>query len=222
MNYVYFNSGAAVPLNKLSNLNRAPVVLTAETITPALLAVNAKLSEWVRVGEPLHFGTIEHLWHALKALDRDTFIAFTESGRFGRFDATVFAEFFPGNGVAKHAYWAKKQNSGIIPKLASNRKYGVRLGVGKSLKYERERNQDNVQRAVWRDLLTRKYVANKLHRDTLLSTGDKTLVEFEKGSTLARPSFWGGCVRDGTVVGENFMGQMLQEVRSKLKEQSTE
>lgn len=217
MNFVYFNSGAVEPFNRLSNLNHAPVELTAETVTAELLAVNSKLGEWVRSGETLRFETIEHLWHALKALDRATFLEFTSSGRFGRFNAAVFAEFFPGQGAEKHAYWSKKQNNGIIPKLASNRKYGTRLGVGKSLKYEREQNPEAVQRAVWQDLLSRKYIANKLHRDALLATGDKTLIEFDRGSTVAKPSFWGACVREGVVVGENFMGKMMQEVRSKLK-----
>lgn len=218
--HIYFNSGAARPLNLLSNLNEAPIELTLATVTPELLAVNPKLNEWVEPGQTLHFRTIEHLWHALKALDRATFFEFVgPDGRFARFDAAAFEPVFPGNGEGKHRYWAAKQNSGIVPKLASNRKHGKKLGIEKSMRYEREMNAEGVQRAVWKDLLTRKYIANKAHREALLATGDKTLVEFARGASASRPEFWGGCVRDGVLYGQNFMGKMVQEVREWLKRQ---
>ncbi len=218
MSFVYFNSAAAPPLNLLSNLNHAPVQLTRNTLTPALLAVNEKLAEWLGADETWHFETIEHLWHALKATDRATFMQFTTGGRFGRFDAEAFELFFPGNGEAKYAYWSKKRNSGIIPKLASNgKKYGAKLGIGKSMRYARERNEDGVQRAVWKDLLSRKYIANRAHRDALLATGKQTLIEFARSSTSERPDYWGGCMRDGALVGTNFMGQMMEAVRESLQ-----
>jgi predicted NAD-dependent protein-ADP-ribosyltransferase YbiA (DUF1768 family) len=218
--FVYFNSSAKAPYNLLSNFSAAPIVLQS-TDTEALRelsAANDKIAEFV--GERAEFPSSEHLWHALKATDVETFRRFVVGGVLAECDASVFDVFFPGKGAAKRAYWMRKDNVGIIPKMAANPKYAKRLGFSKRrpLEYARERLPYGVERAVWMTTLRLKYKQNAKHRAVLLSTGKRTLVEFDRSASRA-PVHWGGLITgDGTLLGENVMGDYTTAIREELKE----
>lgn len=222
--FVYFNSNAKEPLNKLSNLNAAPITIGESDLTSELLDVNPELKAWLSPGEEWSFASIEHLWHALKATDCDTFVEFTAAGRFGKCEAAFFDQLFPGKGEQKRAFWMRKQNVGIVPKLASNPKNAKKLGLSGKMKYEREYNEDRVQKAVWRKLLTKKYASNSAHRKALMDTRAKKLIELARGAAREGSNeFWGGYMRDGvTLLGLNFMGDALQSVRDSLDTKNDE
>jgi predicted NAD-dependent protein-ADP-ribosyltransferase YbiA (DUF1768 family) len=224
---VYFNSSSAGSTHLLSNLNLAPITLTKdEPGIESLLLLNPQVNDWLE--KPLEFPTIEHLWHALKATEMSTFLLFAknggepgrEIGRFAQFNAEAFVPFFKkDHAPQKFAYWKRKDNWGIIPKLAANPKYCSLLLLNGRMKYEREMPADeSVLVAVWQFLLRKKYENNEKHRNALLATGSSsTLVEFSR-SAAAKPDkeFWGGLCKEGRLHGRNFMGQMMQMQRDNL------
>jgi predicted NAD-dependent protein-ADP-ribosyltransferase YbiA (DUF1768 family) len=216
--FLYFNSNAKKPMNELSNLNAAEITIGADDLTSELLDVNPELKNWLLPGQEWIFASIEHLWHALKAVDRETFMEFTNLGRFGKLDAAFFEQLYPGKGEQKRSFWAKKQNVGIVPKLASNPKHAKKLGLNGKMKYEREFNEDRVQKAVWHKLLTKKYASNSAHRRVLMETRARKLIELARGAAKeGSTEFWGGYMRDGKLLGRNFMGDALERVRDSLQ-----
>lgn len=217
--FIYFNSAAKFPYNLLSNLNYAPITISKDEISKDMLTINPSLEKWFELYSTdfWSFDTVEHFWQALKATRYDTFLQFMTGRRLSKFDAEIFNVFFPGQGQQKYNYWSKKNNNGIIPKLASNPKYGKALGIHTTMDYTRERLNEDLLRSVWTFLLRKKYLSNPTHLSTLVDTGDKKLIEFERGSTKEKPAFWGGCVKsnsDGVLYGRNFMGEMMQVVRN--------
>lgn len=215
--FIYFNSAAKYPYNLLSNLNYAPIIISKDEISKDMLTINPSLEKWFEMSSTdfWSFDTVEHVWQALKATRYDTFLQFMTGRRLSKFDAEIFDVFFPGQGQQKYNYWSKKNNNGIIPKLASNPKYGRALGIHTTMDYTRERLNEDLLRSVWTFLLRKKYLSNPTHLSTLVDTGDKKLIEFERGSTKEKPAFWGGCVNsDGVLYGRNFMGEMMQQVRN--------
>jgi hypothetical protein len=240
--FIYFNSAAKYPYNLLSNLNYAPITISKEEISKDMLTINSKLEKWfdmsTETDESWSFDTVEHFWQALKATRYDTFLQFMTGRHLSKFDAEIFDVFFPGQGQQKYNYWSKKNNNGIIPKLASNPKYGRALGINTTMDYTRECLNEDLLRSVWTFLLRKKYLSNSIHLSTLVGTKGK-LIEFERRSTKEKPSFWGGCVKscdpegkscdpegkscdpegkDGVLYGRNFMGEMMQVIRNKLSE----
>lgn len=221
--FVYFGSSSAGTTHLLSNLNFAPITLSKdEDGVDALYLLNPDLARWLETeSKPIAFHTIEHLWHALKATEKDTFLQFAENGRFAQFNSEIFRVFFGRDAAeSKFKYWDRKDNWGIIPKLVSNAKYCSRLMLNGKMNYAREMPEDvSVLVAVWSFLLRKKYDTNKAHRDALLRTGSgTTLVEMSRLAAV-RPDreFWGGYSKDGRhLCGRNFMGEMMQRRRSAL------
>jgi hypothetical protein len=221
--FIYFNSTAKYPYNLLSNLNYSPITVSKEEISQEMLTINPSLEKWFEMStgtdglDSWSFDTVEHFWQALKATRYDTFLQFMTGRRLSKFDAEIFDVFFPGQGEQKYNHWSKKNNNGIIPKLASNAKYGQALGIHTTMDYTRERLNEDLLRSVWMFLLHKKYLSNSKHLQTLVGT-KLSLIEFERGSTKEKPAFWGGCVKTGILYGRNFMGEMMQQVRNELSE----
>lgn len=222
--FIYFNSAAKYPYNLLSNLNYAPITIFKQEISKDMLTINPSIEKWFEMSSTDYwsFDTVEHFWQALKATRYDTFLQFMSGRRLSKFDHEIFDVFFPGQ--QKYNHWSKKNNNGIIPKLASNPKYGKALGIHTTMDYTRERLNEDILRSVWTFLLRKKYLSNSVHLSTLIGTSGK-LIEFERGSTKEKPAFWGGCVKscdsegkDQVLYGRNFMGEMMQVIRNELIE----
>src|SRR3990172_429994 len=179
--FVYFGSNAQQPYHLLSNLNAAPIEFTRDDIIDAMRIVNPEIDKFVG-DATLCATTIEHLWHALKATDKETFLRFIEGDFASLTEAAMVPFFGVEKAKKKFEYWQKKNNSGIVAKLASNRRYGPRLGIAKSMAYEREHLSPTVERAVWRRLHRLKFAQNAIHAAALQSTKPKTLVEFARGA----------------------------------------
>ena len=66
-----------------------------------------------------------------------------------------------------------------------------------------------------------KYLANPEWLEILLATGDKQLVEFDRGAgretRAGRPPRWTGLVQNGVVLGGNLQGRIQEIVREKLR-----
>ena len=78
---------------------------------------------------------------------------------------------------------------------------------------------------VFFDILVAKYTQNEHLARVLLSTGDRYILEFDRGAGRAkragRTCRWGGIVEDGRVVGSNQMGALLMRVRDRLLRRMT-
>lgn len=216
---VLFNSSTALYF-QLSNFNHANVTIKRGDLDSAWIELNPFLETFfVDENETIEFLSIEHLWHALKATDRLMFREFAIGGRFGGVDRENFAQVFSDDEAdAKLKWWMKKQNVGIIPKMAANKSRGKKLGISTRMDYERERPAPDLEKRIWLALLRRKYNQNAEHRRLLLKTRNAKLIEFARGAARANSNeHWGGCLVDGRVVGENVMGGYLEEVRNEIQ-----
>ena len=179
------------------------------------------------------FPSSEHLWQALKAKNLRTFLRFTVGGDFGSWAPDVFVRTTLRNkvknlsarkalllGQSKVVHWAKKQNIGILAKIAANSEYAADLQLDEigDMNYAREHLPDDVERAVWLAILKQKYSQDPLLQLLLTNTGDEMLVEFEKAAARTPSKVkWGGCISpSGVLLGRNVMGTYLMATRAAL------
>lgn len=218
--HVYFSSNSTEPACLLSNFSEAPLRVTRDDIDGPLLEACPQLAQFVGA-EGVEFRSSEHAWQALKATERTAFRRFVD-GDLAMFSKPIFEVFFPGSGAKKLAYWAKKRNVGIVPKMASNKKYAKRLNFRSegAMDYSRETLRPALERGVWRTLLRLKFKQNERHRRALLGTGKRRLVEFDRGAKRT-PTHWGGLIDDdGNLHGGNVMGRYMEEVRTEFEREN--
>jgi hypothetical protein len=239
--YHMFGSSMARPLNLLSNFAATPIRMWLADVTPEMALFCPEIASFVAsaCGEdgqrPLVFPSSEHVWQALKARDVDTFLDFTLAGRWGQLDTAAFLPFYPKKSgtvhelqafaEAKVAHWGKKQNVGILAKMATSARYTRSVG-GKLWYPSKVQGAADLEDAqhpgmwdVWLQILRLKYAQNDEARVVLLATGDTYLLEF---STKANQ--WGGHYHELTdkIVGRNYMGCLLMALRKELKQQGEE
>jgi hypothetical protein len=242
-NREYISFGSGTTNRDLSNLYAAPVTLCAP-LDPALLLLSPKLRDWCSSSSSSSFPSIEQLWHALKAKDKETFLRFTTAGDLGAWSPDFFAATTAAKKEAKLAkslglasktqlspeqrrqlafkcmnYWKKFNLIGIVAKLAANPEYGPSLRLGEEkMDYRRETLPADLEQSVWMVLLRLKYTQNPGVHEKLQGTGAAVLYELDRHSSLQRPSHWGGKldVSTGQIIGENVMGVYLSRVREEL------
>lgn len=158
----------------------------------------------------------EHAYQALKCMDLASADEFTSSGLFGSF--AIFEKWPTSKKGDKFAdLRAKKEKAwgkcpGIIAKMVSKLDSKTICKVwGVSFAQRR-------LSTVWSPILAAKFRAGSALGNALLKTMPLDLIEFDRGSTRAKPSFWGASVNkdDGKVVGANAMGELLMCQRSTL------
>lgn len=237
--FVYFGSGGSI--KGLSNLYEAPITLTMQNLYASLKKRQPQLENWLNSHQGrLEFPSVEHLYQGLKAKDLSTFLRFTSEGDLSFWSAKFFGKTTSLKKRAKYAkklgkpvksltaeeyehltqqdmaYWKTKNLIGIMPKLASNPSYGKALNLGvDKMDYASERLDALLEHDLWIDLENLKYIQNPPLALLLFETGNKTLVEFDKGATKHH-SHWGGLVKNNAIVGDNVMGKYLMEIRAKL------
>lgn len=214
-----FGSGAKEPNHKLSNFYLAPIKLTRDNVTPAMKQVCPSLEEFLKQGG-MAFHSSEHLWQSLKALNYQTFREFGVAGVLSQWNRVSFARFYPKPGVAatKFDYWNKKQNRGILAKLAANPKHAARAfgwQQGVDMNFEREHLEAGLEKQVWVDILQMKFEQNPPLKEILLATGSRPLMEMARNPV----DHWGGMIsaETGAIIGCNFMGQYMEAVRDLLR-----
>lgn len=122
-----------------------------------------------------------------------------------------FRNFFPrdsSKAEKKASYWGKKKNVGVIAKMLVARTNNL------------VEMSESTCADIFFNVLKAKYIQNEDAKRVLLSTGDRYLVEFDRGAERKRKSGkvcrWGALVREGRVVGSNQMGALLMRVRDQL------
>ena len=121
------------------------------------------------------------------------------NGKYGNIDALKY--FYKTQEIAdkKIKYWGKKNNIGIVAKMLKNNPGNLTL-----------KNIDSKEK-IWNKVLLNKYMDNKEHRNILLSTRGNVLVEFSRNAK--EDSFYHGKIVDDKIIGNNYMGKKMMEMR---------
>ena len=113
--------------------------------------------------------------------------------------------------------FGKKNQDGIIAKMAST--YFAKNPV-KGFSFTKRNWDKKTQKKIWEIILHSKFNPNNNPAlvKVLLDTGDLKLIEFHRLSN--KNSFWSAKVIEGDIIGQNFMGKMLERIRKYLKEKA--
>lgn len=139
---------------------------------------------------------------------------FTVSGTFGDY-YSGFKSLYPSASSdfiqKKVDYWKKKNNIGILAKMAVNRK---RLG---SMNIEKKSMSFEECEDTFFHILQKKFEIPDF-KNVLLSTGKCYLLEFDRFQQESEDkiSRWGGKIINHKVWGHNQMGSLLMKVRDTL------
>jgi len=109
--------------------------------------------------------------------------------------------------------------SGIVAKMAVKPDRAKKLGIKLRCSKDDPQDLDEIKR-IFKELLYLKFTRNPKLGRMLLETGDKILVEWDKGAgrqTLAgKPPLFSGILKDGKILGQNLMGRLLMRTRKRL------
>ena len=185
---INFWSNAKVPFNNLSNFALIPEGIEYEGII---------------------YSSTEHAFQAQKYIESERY-RFSKTGDLGVWTGLNLV-FKPEEFEKKYNYWSKKNNIGIIAKMATNEKIGKKLGL---IRDENFKSTDEL----WLKILEKKY-SIKYFSNLLKSTNDIYLLEFDRGCNSKfndSNSVWGGIINNDILYGSNLMGKYLMEIRTIL------
>jgi predicted NAD-dependent protein-ADP-ribosyltransferase YbiA (DUF1768 family) len=154
----------------------------------------------------LTFHSTEHAFQAQKYI-KEQRPRFSVNGDLGNINNVnnCFELIFENNWEKKKKYWMKKNNIGIIAKMATNIKIGKRLGLIRDIHFMSTHN-------LWMELLALKFNIDEF-KIILQSIKNKYLLEFDRGAKrLCLKNIipiWGALVDNGTMYGNNLMGKYL-------------
>lgn len=171
-----------------------------------------KLSNFALIKDGIEFDGLifystEHAFQAQKYIQEQR-IRFSIEGDLGNTDSG-FQLVFGDKWEKKKQFWMKKDNIGIIAKMATNIKIGTKLGLIRDEHFSSTHE-------LWIELLTIKF--NIVEFKTILkNTENNYLLEFDRGSKRMylknNISIWSGLIEDNILYGNNLMGKYLMIVR---------
>tara|TARA_B110000483_G_scaffold238448_1_gene315104 strand:- start:430 stop:966 length:537 start_codon:yes stop_codon:yes gene_type:complete len=177
--HIKFHSNSTKPFNKLSNF--------------------ANINEGIEL-DGLIYPSSEHMFQSQKFIIEDR-LRFSVGGDLGNWTGFSLVS------IKTFDYWKKKDNIGIIAKMATSKKMIKKLGL---TNLEDFQSNDKI----WKTILTKKYNITEF-KEVLEKTGDLYLLEFDRNA-IRRPSYWGGNFLDDVLYGENRMGNYIMEIRKSL------
>ena len=205
LDFAYFGSGAGIP--EFSNFAALPVPIKHEG---------------------LEFLTTEHAYQAFYRCEPESRHRFALPDG----DLSSLEKGMPllVNGGAdldkKLKFWGAKGKGkrpamdGIVPKMAVKAKRAKKLGVVLRRFGDEPRDMQEIK-TLFRALLRAKFRANEGSRKKLLDSGEKLLVEFDRGAgretAKGNPPLFTAMVKDNKVLGQNLMGELMMEVRRELR-----
>jgi predicted NAD-dependent protein-ADP-ribosyltransferase YbiA (DUF1768 family) len=174
-----------------------------------------KLSNFALIKDGIEFDGLifystEHAFQAQKYI-KEQRIRFSIEGDLGNIDSG-FKLVFGDEWEKKKTFWMKKDNIGIIAKMATNIKIGKKLGLIRDVNFSSTNE-------LWIELLTIKFNIIEF-KNILKNTQNKYLLEFDRGAKRMyfknNISIWSGLIDDGILYGNNLMGKYLMIVRLNL------
>ena len=191
--YVYFFSNAKKPLNVLSNFHACEFTLGGVTYPSSEHAFQAQL---IPPEYRYFFSTAGPL-----STMRSGFETLMPSSSKEAIDKKVL-------------FWGKKNNIGILAKMASKRDYLLTdLGV-----YKKNIEFDEC-RIIFKSVLVARHDASAEFREVLEGTNNKYLLEFDRSAvrraleTPPHVNRWAGMIVDSKVIGHNQTGQLMMWLR---------
>lgn len=139
--------------------------------------------------EGIQYPSVEHAYVAQFYNDK---LQFSINGKYKDF----------ANVSVSENYWMKKNNIGIVAKMANKQLRGKQLKP--PISYKR-----------WIELQLEKYNKEPF-KSLLLSTENIYLCEYGRKNKI-KPEHWTGLIFDNKLYGENFGGKVLMEVRDILR-----
>lgn len=208
--FIKFYAHAMSPYNLLDNFSKAHIMLDAQTLTSIHDVIPGFLG---KIGDT--FESSEHLWRATQAVDEQSYQRLTSLGTLGTLSTQAMKLFYGDDKAAsKYDHWIKKNNVGIVAKLAAE--FPKRVGMNMNSKLEKLPPLS--ERALWMAILRAKFTQNEEHKQALLGTGDAILYMFDFGAASAqRRAHWGAVEENGILTGDNAMGKYVQAVRDTLR-----
>ena len=186
--YVKMFCNAKFPYNKLSNFN------------------------WIKDGiigdDGLTYASTEHLFQSYKYIQEDRH-RFSTNGDLGNISGLALV-FKTSEYEKKQKYWMKKNNIGIIAKMATNKKIGIKLGL-------RRDNTFETNDKLWISILNKKYEIDE-YKSLLQNTNDLFILEFDRHASAyfhktGNTSYWSGIIQNNILYGNNQMGKYLMHIR---------
>lgn len=159
------------------------------------------------------YATSEHAYQALRVEeeDRDRMAVGGDLGGLEGLKVILGEE----EGKKKMDWWGRGEVklSGIVAKMVVKEERNGKLEVPLKLKKGDLEGKDEI----FMRILLAKWEASKKFRDALRASGDRVLVELDRGAARKNgKSVWGGVVKNGVVVGENRMGKLMMELRRQV------
>ena len=147
------------------------------------------------------YPSVEHAFQAQKYIKSQR-TRFSTTGDLGNWDSIKLVQV-----KSKRNFWFKKNNIGIIAKMATSTKIGKRLGLIRDASF-------NSSFELWYFLLEKKYLIKKFYF-ILKNTENQYLLEFDKGARN-RGSVWGGIIQNDVLYFDNLMGKYLMKIRENI------
>ena len=174
-----------------------------------------KLSNFALIKDGIEFDGLifystEHAFQAQKYV-KEQRIRFSVEGDLGNTDSG-FKLVFGDEWEKKKKFWMKKDNIGIIAKMATNLKIGTNLGLIRNVNFSSTNE-------LWIELLTIKFNIIEF-KNILKNTKNKYLLEFDRGAKRMYLKntipIWSGLIDEGILYGNNLMGKYLMIIRLNL------
>lgn len=149
----------------------------------------------------------EHAFQAILKLDKSEWPRFSVDGEFGKLEKG-------------QEHWGPKKN-GKLEMIGIVAKKTVKI-----LKNKPQTHSLHEMYELFMKILIQKYKQNENHRNVLLGTGNKTLIEFSRSakreSLKGRVPFWTGLVDDeDNMWGKNVQGDMQMVIRDYFTNRGT-
>ena len=149
----------------------------------------------------------EHAFQAQKYIKEQRH-RFSIDGDLGNIETGFLLVFGNDKCEKKKQFWMKKDNIGIIAKMATNPKIGKKLGLIRD-------NNFVSSDEFWINILTSKFNIPTF-KNILLQTENNYLLEFDRNAERTNP-LWSGIIKNNKLYGNNLMGQYLMFVRTIIK-----
>jgi predicted NAD-dependent protein-ADP-ribosyltransferase YbiA (DUF1768 family) len=200
--YIKFYSGGSAPYHKLSNFYKTDVIYDGLTYPSSEHAFQAQ--KFIESDRPrFAYGGDLSTWSAFRDYTKIFFRVKKDQ------ISSDVAE-------AKISWWSKKDNIGIIPKMATDKVRATKLGLTFNDYIKNEQNTKDL----FIDILYNKYSKNLYLKKLLLSTDNIYLLEFSRSAKRNCP-FWAGIIEKNdeeyVIFGNNAMGKYIMEVRELLR-----
>ena len=237
---VHIGSNTKAPNYKLSNFYNTPVVLNYSSVKAskqfeAIARLFPNLEEWLGPQGQQLFPSSEHAYQALKAADKNTFMAFTVEGFLGKWPNTASHPFekaletAPVNSTARKSHeklaatkfdmWKKKNMIGILAKMATNPRTAGMLGL--CFRHPRGTvspdEWKSVEKSLWLDLVLPSKYSKQFNPSlyTLLrDTGNAYILEYGRSARMDALSprktspYWNGAITPEPQDPDDWHGSM--------------